>query len=82
MSETPPSKLFSYRLVKTLWTFLGGIKLPGFSGLTLLDLLKLYTLGIAKGAISTRASAIAFSFFNPKFLVLNFQLLLLPFSWE
>ena len=78
MSETPPSKLFSYRLVKTLWTFLGGIKLPGFSGLTLLDLLKLYTLGIAKGAISTRASAIAFSFFMAIFPFLLFVLFLIP----
>lgn len=78
MSETPPSKLFSYRLVKTLWTFLGGIKLPGFSGLTLLDLLKLYTLGIAKGAISTRASAIAFSFFMAIFPFLLFVLFFIP----
>ena len=78
MSETPPSKLFSYRLVKTLWTFLGGIKLPGFSGLTLLDLLKLYTLGIVKGAISTRASAIAFSFFMAIFPFLLFVLFLIP----
>jgi membrane protein len=78
MSETPPSKLFSYRLVKTLWTFLGGVKLPGFSGLTLLDLLKLYTLGIAKGAISTRASAIAFSFFMAIFPFLLFVLFLIP----
>ena len=78
MSETPPSKLFSYRLVKTIWTFLGGIKLPGFSGLTLLDLLKLYTLGIAKGAISTRASAIAFSFFMAIFPFLLFVLFLIP----
>lgn len=78
MSETPPSKLFSYRLVKTLWTFFGGIKLPGFSGLTLLDLLKLYTLGIVKGAISTRASAIAFSFFLAIFPFLLFVLFLIP----
>ena len=78
MSETPRSKLFSYRLVKTLWTFLGGIKLPGFSGLTLLDLLKLYTLGIVKGAISTRASAIAFSFFMAIFPFLLFVLFLIP----
>ena len=78
MPETPPSKLFSYRLVKSLWTFLGGIKLPGFSGLTLLDLLKLYTLGIAKGAISTRASAIAFSFFMAIFPFLLFVLFLIP----
>ena len=78
MSETPPSKLLSYRLVKMIWTFLGGIKLPGFSGLTLLDLLKLYTLGIAKGAISTRASAIAFSFFMAIFPFLLFVLFLIP----
>lgn len=57
---------------------MGGIKLPGFSGLTLLDLLKLYTLGIAKGAISTRASAIAFSFFMAIFPFLLFVLFLIP----
>jgi membrane protein len=34
----------------------------GFEGLTLYDLLELYGIGIAEGALSNRAGAIAFSF--------------------
>lgn len=55
--------------------------LPGCEGFTLYDLFSLYTLGIIKGTFSTRASAIAFSFFMAIFPFLLFILNLIPFVW-
>ncbi|SDG54438.1 YihY/virulence factor BrkB family protein [Psychroflexus sediminis] len=55
--------------------------LPGREGFTLYDLFSLYTLGILKGTFSTRASAIAFSFFMAIFPFLLFILNLIPFVW-
>ena len=78
MSQPSNSKLFTYRLIKWVMQLLGRVKLPGFSGLSLLDLLKLYAMGIVKGAISTRASAIAFSFFTAIFPFLLFVLFVIP----
>ncbi|GGI58369.1 YihY/virulence factor BrkB family protein [Winogradskyella haliclonae] len=54
------------------------IKLPGFEGLSLYDLLELYGLGIVKGTLTTRASAIAFSFFTAIFPFLLFVIILIP----
>lgn len=57
------------------------IKLPGFEEFTLYDLFSLYALGIVKGALSTRAGSIAFSFFMAIFPFLLFILNLIPFVW-
>lgn len=57
------------------------IELPGLDGLTLYDLVRLYTVGIIKGAFSTRAGSIAFSFFMAIFPFLLFILNLIPFVW-
>lgn len=57
------------------------MKLPGFDGFTLYDLLSLYTVGIIKGTFSTRAGSIAFSFFMAIFPFLLFVLNLIPFVW-
>ncbi|RZN80985.1 MAG: YihY/virulence factor BrkB family protein [Winogradskyella sp.] len=54
------------------------IKLPGFEGLSLYDLLELYGLGIVRGTLTTRASAIAFSFFTAIFPFLLFVIILIP----
>lgn len=55
------------------------IKLPRFEGLSIYDLLELYILGIVKGALTTRASAIAFSFFTAIFPFLLFVLIVIPY---
>lgn len=55
--------------------------LPGLDGLTLYDLWELYSVGIVKGAFSTRASSIAFNFFMAIFPFLLFLLNLIPFIW-
>ncbi len=78
---TPEKKLqskfeqFSDWLVKTT----RGIHLPGMEGLSLYDLWEIYSGGIIKGTFSTRASAIAFSFFMALFPFLLFMLNLIPY---
>ena len=58
---------------------LQNIKLPWLQGLSLYDLLELYGLGIAEGALSYRAGAIAFSFFMALFPFALFILNLIPY---
>ena len=55
------------------------VKLPGLGGLTLHDLWVIYSRGIIEGTFSTRASAIAFSFFMALFPFLLFVLNLIPY---
>ena len=63
MSAEVEEKLNKIPIVRNLVKLLQLIKLPGFSGFSLYDLLETYTLGIIKGTFSSRASAIAYSFF-------------------
>jgi membrane protein len=55
------------------------IILPGLNGLTAYDLWEIYSGGIIKGTFSSRASAIAFSFFMALFPFLLFVLNLIPY---
>lgn len=55
------------------------VYLPGLEGLSLYDLWEIYSGGIIKGTFSTRASAIAFSFFMALFPFLLFMLNLIPY---
>ncbi|WP_010177464.1 YihY/virulence factor BrkB family protein [Aquimarina agarilytica] len=50
------------------------IVIPGFEGLSIYDLVKMYVNGIVEGAFSTRASAISFSVFTAIFPFLLFLL--------
>lgn len=55
------------------------VKLPGFEGLSLYDLLELYIFGLVRGAFSYRAGSIAFSFFMALFPFALFLLNLIPY---
>jgi len=55
------------------------VKLPWLKGLSLYDLLELYIIGVAEGAITYRAGAIAFSFFMALFPFTLFILNLIPY---
>ncbi len=55
------------------------IRLPWLEGMTLYDLLELYGVGVAEGALSNRAGAIAFSFFMALFPFALFILNLIPY---
>lgn len=79
MSEVVEEKLLKIPIINIIVKLLKGIRLPGFEGLSIYDLLEMYITGILKGALSTRASAIAFSLFMALFPLLIFLITLLPF---
>lgn len=53
--------------------------IPGLQGLSLYDVIEMYVIGIVKGALTSRAGGIAFSFFMALFPFLLFILTLIPF---
>lgn len=55
------------------------VKVPGLQGMSLYDVLEMYILGIVRGALTTRAGGIAFSFFMAIFPFLLFILTLIPY---
>lgn len=79
MSKSLKEILSKIPVVNWLVAVLRKIKLPALEGLTLYDLLELYAVGIFKGALTSRASAIAFSFFTAIFPFLLFVLILMPY---
>jgi len=79
MTKIIEDKLDKIPVVSHLLKFLKRIKLPGLEGLSFYDLIELYITGIAKGALTSRASAIAFSFFTAIFPFLLFVLILIPY---
>jgi len=79
MTKPIEDKLSKIPVVNILVNLLKRIKLPGLEGLSFYDLLELYVIGIAKGALTTRASAIAFNFFMALFPFLLFVLIVIPY---
>lgn len=65
--------------IKQLIAFLYSIKFRWLYGLSLYELIELYTIGIINGALSYRAAAIAFSFFMALFPFALFILNLIPY---
>ena len=72
-------KIAKIPIINKLALLLKEVKLPAFEGLSLYDLMEMYIFGIFKGAISTRASSIAFSLFLALFPLLIFLITLVPF---
>jgi membrane protein len=79
MTKPIEDKLSKIPLVNIIVNLLKRLKLPGLEGLSFYDLLELYVIGIAKGALTTRASAIAFNFFMALFPFLLFVLIVIPY---
>lgn len=79
MTKTIEDKLLKIPILNILVKLGKKIKVPGLQGMTLYDLLEMYFLGIIKGALTSRAGAIAFSFFMALFPFLLFILTLIPF---
>ncbi|MDF4222024.1 MULTISPECIES: YihY/virulence factor BrkB family protein [Maribacter] len=79
MSLEVEEKLEKIPIVNWLVKFLKQIRLPGFEGLSVYDLIEMYVLGILRGTLSTRASAIAFSLFMALFPLIIFMVTLVPF---
>ena len=79
MTKPIEDKLAKIPVINVLVRIFKQIKLPGLEGLSFYDLLELYIIGIVRGALTTRASAIAFSFFMALFPFLLFVLIIIPY---
>lgn len=79
MSKEIEEKLARIPVVNLLVRFGKKIKIPGLAGMSLYDVLEMYTIGIVKGALTTRAGGIAFSFFMAIFPFMLFILTLIPY---
>ena len=66
-------------MIEWLFGILKRIRIPGLEGMNLYDLLDMYISGIIKGALTSRAGSIAFSFFIALFPFALFVLTLIPF---
>ena len=72
-------KFLELPVIKPVVVFLKAIKPPGFFGFSVYDLLEMYTIGIVKGTLTSRAGSISFSFFMALFPFLLFIFNLIPF---
>ncbi|NMH86217.1 YihY/virulence factor BrkB family protein [Flavivirga algicola] len=79
MTKPIEDKLDKIPVINVLVRVFKQVKLPGLEGLSFYDLLELYITGIVRGALTTRASAIAFSFFMALFPFLLFVLIIIPY---
>ncbi|MEP3209652.1 MAG: YihY/virulence factor BrkB family protein [Maribacter sp.] len=79
MSAEIEERIAKIPVINWLAVVLKKIKLPAFEGLSAYDLIEMYILGIVEGALSTRASSIAFSLFLALFPLLIFMVTLVPF---
>ncbi|SEB85073.1 membrane protein [Tenacibaculum sp. MAR_2009_124] len=79
MSKRIEENLSKIPIINILVAFVKKIKIPGLQGMSLYDVLEMYVLGIVKGALTTRAGGIAFSFFMAIFPFLLFILTLIPY---
>jgi membrane protein len=68
-----------FKFKENIFRFIKSIHFGDSKSISLYDLIALYFTGIVKGALTTRASSIAFSFFLSLFPFLIFILNLIPF---
>jgi len=78
MTKPIEDNLENIPVLNVIVRFFKQIKLPGLEGLSFYDLVELYIIGIGRGALTTRASAIAFNFFTAIFPFLLFILIVIP----
>ncbi|NOR28285.1 MAG: ribonuclease BN, partial [Lutibacter sp.] len=79
MTKEIEDSLSKIPIVNWLVLFAKKVKIPGLQGMSLYDVIEMYVLGIVKGALTSRAGGIAFSFFMALFPFLLFILTLIPF---
>ena len=79
MSKKIENSLSKIPVINVVYNFIKKIRIPGLEGMSLYDVLEMYGLGIVKGALTTRAGGIAFSFFMAIFPFLLFILTLIPY---
>jgi len=79
MTKPIEDNLAKIPIINILVRFGKKIKIPGLQGMSLYDVLEMYIIGIVKGALTTRASGISFSFFMAIFPFMLFILTLIPY---
>ncbi|PCJ93433.1 MAG: ribonuclease BN [Flavobacteriaceae bacterium] len=79
MSVEIEERIEKIPIINWVARLLKGIKLSAFEGLSMYDLMEMYIVGVVKGALSSRASSIAFSLFMALFPLLIFLITLIPF---
>lgn len=79
MTKSIEESLSKIPVINSIVEYTKKINLPGIEGFSLYDLLETYIVGIAKGTFSSRAGAIAFSFFMALFPFILFVLNLIPY---
>ena len=79
MSKNVEEQLEKIPVVNLLVRFGKRIKIPGLEGMSLYDVIEMYVIGIVEGALTTRASGIAYSFFMAIFPFMLFVLTLIPY---
>ena len=79
MSKEIEDKLDKIPVLNVLVRLGKKIKIPGLEGMSLYDVLEMYIIGIVEGALTTRASGIAYSFFMAIFPFMLFVLTLIPY---
>jgi len=79
MTKNIENSLAKIPIINLLVKFGKKIKIPGLEGLSLYDVIEMYIIGIVRGALTTRAGGIAFSFFMAIFPFMLFILTLIPY---
>jgi membrane protein len=79
MTKEIEDKLEKIPIINLLVKLGKKIKVPGLQGMSLYDVIEMYFIGIVKGALTSRAGGIAFSFFMAVFPFLLFILTLIPY---
>ncbi len=79
MSVEIENRLDKIPVINWLVRILKNVKFSALEGLSLYDIIEMYFIGIIQGALSARASAIAFSLFLALFPLLIFLITLVPF---
>lgn len=77
MSKRIEDKIDKIPIINIIVRFFKRVRLPGFEGLSVYDLIEMYGVGIIKGALTARAGAIAYSFFMAIFPFLLFIITLI-----
>jgi membrane protein len=79
LSKNVEAQLEKIPVINLLVRFMKRIKIPGLEGMSLYDIIEMYIIGIVEGALTTRASGIAYSFFMAIFPFMLFVLTLIPY---
>ncbi len=79
MTEKKIKPIKDWIFIQRIKGLMQKIQIPGYENLSLYDFTKIYTSGLVKGALTSRAGSVAFSFFMAFFPFLLFMLNLIPF---